>query len=368
MTTLALRGGEIVTPLEERFTTLWLRGSVIGGLGDRNPDGTSGHTTLDVSGCYVTPGLFDLQVNGSAKCNLWADPQPSELAALRADLAKQGVTSFLPTLITDEIGHLKKNLAFLAEHGAGSEQLDAGRQIKGARMPGVHLEGPCLSPERPGVHPRQWLQPLTKTLMEELATSYVALVTLAPELEGDGSSVEFLVGRGIRVSLGHSNATYQEAELAFDRGVRLMTHAFNALPPLHHRQPGAVAAAFRNCLVSACVICDGLHVDPNMVRILIRYKGVPQVILVSDAAHVGTSQGGLVGSSITLAEAVRNVVGWGIVGFADAVRMASWNPASVMGYQDKIGHLAPGKCADVVVWDRQTLEVKHVILAGKLLF
>jgi N-acetylglucosamine-6-phosphate deacetylase len=368
MTTLALTGGEIVTPLEERFTTLWLHGSVIGGLGDRSLDGSSGHSTLDVSGCYVTPGLFDLQVNGSAKCNLWADPAPCELEALRADLATQGVTSFLPTLITDDVGHMKENLAFLKDCGAGGKELDAAYEAGGARMPGVHLEGPCLSPERPGVHPRQCLKPLTRSLMEELATGPVALVTLAPELESDGAAVEYLVGRSIRVSLGHSNATYDEASLAFDRGVRLVTHTFNALPPLHHRQPGAVGAALRNCLVSACVICDGLHVDPTMVRILIQYKGVPQVILVSDAAHVGTSQGGLVGSSISLAQAVRNVVGWGIVSFAEAVRMASWNPASVMGYQDRIGHLAQGKCADVVVWDRQTLEVRHVILAGRLLF
>lgn len=357
-----------MTPLEERFTTLWLHGSVIAALGDRSPDGSSGHGTLDVSGCYVTPGLFDLQVNGSAKCNLWADPRPGELAALRADLAKQGVTSFLPTLITDDVEHIKGNLAFLTNSGAGPEQLDAACEATGARMPGVHLEGPCLSPERPGVHPRQWLKPLTRSLMEELATGAVALVTLAPELESDGAAVEYLVSRSIRVSLGHSNATYEQAARAFDRGVRLVTHTFNALPPLNHRQPGAVAAALRNCLVSACVICDGLHVDPTMVHILVQYKGVPQVILVSDAAYVGTSQGGLVGSSMTLSEAVANIVGWGIVSFADAVRMASWNPAEAMGYQDRIGHLAPGKLADIVVWDRKTLEIKHVILAGKLLF
>jgi N-acetylglucosamine-6-phosphate deacetylase len=126
-------------------------------------------------------------------------------------------------------------------------------------------------------------------------------------------------------------------------------------------------AAFRDCLVSACIICDGLHVDPSMVRLLIQTKGVPQVILVTDQAYVGTSQGGLVGSSIGLADAVRNVVEWGIVHFADAVRMATSNPATVMGMSSRIGHLEPGRLADIVVWDKETLAIKHVIVGGQQL-
>ena len=123
-------------------------------------------------------------------------------------------------------------------------------------------------------------------------------------------------------------------------------------------------AAFRDCLVTACIICDGLHVDPNMVRLLIQTKGVPQVILVTDQAYVGTIEGGLVGSSINLSQAVRNVVEWGIVRFADAIRMATWNPATVMGMNSRIGHLEPGKLADIVIWDKQTLAIKQVIVGG----
>ncbi len=367
MITLAIRGGQLITPLEERFTTVWIKGSAIGHLGDRQPDGASADQTLDATGCYVTPGLVDLQVNGGQSCNLWGDPTQSELDSLRLDLANRGVTSFLPTLITDELGHLKKNIALLEASGAGSSELEPTARTTGARMAGIHLEGPCLSPKKPGVHPPQWLQPLTRPLMEDLVTDAVTLVTLAPELEPSGESVRYLMGRNIRVSLGHSNATYGEATTAFEHGIRLMTHTFNALPPLHHRDPGAVMAAIRDCLVSACIICDGLHVDPSMVRLLIRAKGVPQVILVTDQAHVGTSQGGLVGSSISLSDAVRNVVEWGIVRFADAIRMATWNPASAMGLNAKIGHLEPGKLADIVVWDEKSLAIRHVIVGGQVL-
>lgn len=366
MITLAIRGGQLITPLEERFTTVWVAGATIRHLGDRLPDGVSADRTLDATGCYVTPGLVDLQVNGGKSCNLWGDPTPAELDSLRLDLAKRGVTSFLPTLITDDIEHLKKNIAFLEASGARRSGLEARAGNKGARMAGIHLEGPCLSPDKPGVHPPQFLQPLTQALMQDLVTDAVSLVTLAPELDPAGDAVKYLLERNIQVSLGHSNATYDEARTAFGQGIRLMTHTFNALPPLHHRAPGAVMAAIRDCLVSACVICDGLHVDPSMVRLLIQAKGVPQVILVTDQAHVGTSQGGLVGSSISLSEAVRNVVEWGIVRFADAIRMATWNPASAMGLTAEIGQLEAGRLADIAVWDRKTLELKQVILGGEI--
>src|SRR4030095_9637574 len=182
----------------------------------------SSHRALDASGCYVTPGLIDLQVNGSQSCNLWADPNHSQLNALRLELANHGVTSFLPTLITDEIGHLKKNIAFLQSCGAGLSQLAPKPDANGARIPGIHREGPCLSPQKPGVHPRQWLQPLTPALMEEIVSDSVALITLAPELEPSGDSIHYLLHRNIRVSLGHSNASYEEARSAFEQGVRLM--------------------------------------------------------------------------------------------------------------------------------------------------
>lgn len=145
-----------------------------------------------------------------------------------------------------------------------------------------------------------------------------------------------------------------------------MTHTFNALPPLHHREPGAVGAALLDRRVTCCMICDGLHLSPAAAALIERCKGVDSTILVTDIAKVGTSQGGLVGASIYLCEAVRNCVQWGISSFSDAIKMASYNPANTLGLSNQLGVLRPGAVADMVVWDTKTLAIRHVIFNGKL--
>lgn len=360
MTTIVLTGGDIITAREVRYTNLCLdseSGKIVQ-LTDEIPQNCQ---QVDVSGCYVTPGLFDLQVNGGPECNLWADPQPEALKELRQSLAESGVTSFLPTLITDDVEHLKKNLKFLESQGAGSISQDG----LVSRMPGVHLEGPFLSLERPGVHPPEHIKDLAPSLMEQVIGPSVKLVTLAPEKEASGKTIDYLHGKDIVVSLGHSNATFEEANTAFDRGVSLITHTFNALPPLHHRSLGAVGAALLDDRVTCCMICDGLHLSAPAARLIYRMKGCELTVLVSDAAYTGTSQGGLVGSSIKLTEAVRNVVKWNICDFPTAIRMASYNPARVMKIDDRIGELKPGALADVVVWNKQDLSIKQVFVGGK---
>ena len=362
MADLAIKGGEVVTPSGHKLTNVWLKGNKISALGDHLEGDWQ---VIDASGMWVTAGLFDLQVNGDSDCNLWADPTDSELNKLGSNLLKHGVTSFLPTLITDEVGHLKKNMRLLNEFGLGLEKAKSGL----ASMLGLHLEGPFLSPEKPGVHPRNHILPLSAASAGDLVNggSHVSLMTLAPETDKEGNAIELLMKKGVHVALGHSNATFEEAQKAFSAGVKLMTHTFNALPALKHRDPGAIAAAMLDDEVTCCVIADGLHVDPPVVKLLVRIKGVDKVILVSDAAHVGTTGGGLVGSSITLDQAVKNIVDWGVATFAEAIKMASLNPARALGFND-IGELTAGKAADVVLWDRKTLTVKHVVKAGQLVF
>lgn len=367
MTSLALTGGHLITPTEHRFTNLWLDGPRVAALSETCPDGSSQCRQLDVSDCYVTPGLVDLQVNGGPECDLWADPQPGEIGALRARLAGCGVTSFLPTLITDEPGHMRQNMDRLRQAGTGRPAgNDVGTDGGGSRMLGIHLEGPCLSPERPGVHPSRFIVKPSPAFMRDLVCDEVALVTMAPELDEGLETVDYLVKAGICVALGHSNATYAQASEAFSHGVRLVTHAFNALPPVLHRAPGAIGAALADGNVSLSVIADGLHVDPFMVGLLVRHKGVDGVVLVSDSARVGTSQGGLVGSSITVYDAVRNVVAWGLASFPEAVRMASFNPCRLIGLEGMLGVLAPGALADIAVWEKATLRIRHVIIGGRL--
>ncbi len=366
MNQLALIGGTIITPLEERFTDLIVDDGVVQRVGPLDSSATNVEK-LDVSGCYVTPGLIDLQLNGGPDCNFWGDPTIEDLAALCRQLVNSGVTTFLPTLITADVKHIRKNVEFLQSIGVGSTGI--GQMfgvVKGcsARLPGVHLEGPCLSPQRPGVHPLEWIKPLTKALVEQLSAPSVRMITVAPESDPTDESLKLLYAKGVIVSLGHSNASFEEAQLAFDRGVRMMTHTYNALPPIHHRAPGAVTAALLDDRVTCCVICDGLHVDVPAIKLLLKAKGVDKVILVTDAAQIGTTGGGLVGSSIDLNQAVKNVVEWKVASFTDAIRMASFNPAQAMGWSDKLGEIVPGKCADLVVWDKATLAIKHVFVSG----
>ncbi len=365
MATLVLENGQLITPQEELSGSISIDGSTIASVGKASNPPSAETVTIDCRDCYVTPGLFDLQVNGGPECNFWADPTLDEVKALRKNQVKHGVTSFLPTLITDDLEHLKKNQMFLQSQGVDkANPLSTGLL---ARMPGIHLEGPCLSPKRPGVHPPEYLQSLSPELLKGFVGDQVALITLAPELDPSGKAIAYLQEHGVAVSFGHSNATLAEANAAFASGVRLMTHTFNALPPLHHRHPGAVGAALIDDRVTCCMICDGFHLDPAAAALVFKCKGVDKTILVTDAAHVGTSQGGLVGSSITLDEAVRNVVKWQVATFAQAIKMASYNPALACGQADKIGQLSPGKKADIVVWDKN-LTIKHVILDGQPVF
>jgi N-acetylglucosamine-6-phosphate deacetylase len=362
MAKLLLTGGEVITPHIERFVDVVIEGKFIKSVGSSGQD-AKGAAQIDVSGSYVTPGLFDLQVNGSADCDFWQDPNAKQVEALCRRMLKAGVTAFLPTLITGDLSHMSKNISFLQSLGVGDDE-----ERFDVRMPGLHLEGPCLSPHRPGVHPPQFIQPLSVEVLEKIVTPIVKLITVAPELDREGKALHWLNEKGVTVSLGHSNATYDEAATAFSRGIALMTHTFNALPPLHHRNPGAVTAALLDDQVSCCVICDGLHVDPKAAQLIVKCKTPARTVLVTDIAHVGTKDGGLVGSSIYLDEAVRNVVTWKVATFPEAIRMASWNAAKAVGLAGTFGEIANGRVADVVVWDKKTLAIKHVISSGKLVF
>jgi N-acetylglucosamine-6-phosphate deacetylase len=219
-----------------------------------------------------------------------------------------------------------------------------------------------------GVHPPQFAQPLSLDILKQIISDQVVLVTLAPELDLSGKCIKWLIDEGVTVTLGHSNATYDQAISSFALGIHLMTHTFNALPPLHHRAPGAVGAALLDENLTCCVIADGLHVDPAVVKIIFKLKGADHLVLVSDVAQVGTSKGGLVGSSIFLDIAVRNMVNWGIASFPEAIKMATLNPAQAIGIQKNVGSLAKGMYADIVVWDKNTLDIKHVVANGQLAY
>jgi len=319
----------------------------------------------------AAPGFVDLQVNGFAGVDFLSADAAGYDAAGEA-LLETGVTGYLPTFITSGEDELTAALRAIPP------------QARGARVLGAHLEGPFISPHRLGTHPRDRRRDPDPELLEALLDAGpVRLVTLAPELPGALELVDRLLGRGIVVSLGHSNATAGEANAAFDRGVRTVTHVFNAMRPLTHRDPGIVGAALLRPDVVVQAIVDGIHLDPEIVR-LVWKVAAGRVALVTDAVAaagqgdgdyrlgavdigvlngvVRRSDGVLAGSVLTMIEAVRNLVETGVP-VERALEAASSVPAGVLGVDDA-GRLQVGGRADVVVLD-DGLEIRRVIVGGE---
>jgi N-acetylglucosamine-6-phosphate deacetylase len=312
----------------------------------------------------AAPGFVDLQVNGFGGID-FLDSDAAGYRRAGEALLETGVTAYLPTFITTPEDQL---LAAIAEIPRGGE---------GPRVLGVHLEGPFLAPGRLGTHPPLARRDPDPTLLERLlASGRIRLMTLAPELEGADELIELLLRRGVTVSCGHTDATAGEANAAFDRGVRTVTHLFNAMRPLRHRDPGIAGAALAREDVVVQIILDGVHLAPETARLVWR-AAAGRVALVTDAVsgagvqdgsyslgglEVKIRDGQLAGSVLTMIEAVRNLHALGVP-LANALEAASTVPAGVLGLRD-VGRLAPDAPADVVVVD-DGLQIERVLLGGQ---
>jgi N-acetylglucosamine-6-phosphate deacetylase len=339
-------------------------------------EGTHAHPDLEVTGGTIVPGFVDLQINGAAGCDFLA-PTEAGLEAAHAHLLQTGTVSYLPTLVSAPDDRLRHALAFFA---------DRTRRQTTPRILGVHLEGPFLSPARPGAHRPEYLRSPSVDWIAGLIEEFpgvVRLVTLAPELDGADAVIDYLTSRGIAVAAGHTDATYAQAMAAFEHGVRLVTHLFNAMRPYHHREPGVVGAALWHPDVACSIIADGVHLHPAVIEHVLTVKGPERTILVTDAASVvGASapactlggrpvrvldgaprldDGTLAGSLLTMDQAVRNAAEVG--GLDSAVRMASTTPSRLLGLDQ--GALRPGYRADLVLLDRD-LRVTASVVGGQL--
>ena len=319
----------------------------------------------------AVPGFVDLQVNGFAGVDfLGADADG--FATAGDALLETGVTAYLPTLITSAEADLVNALRSVPETRYGP------------RILGVHLEGPFLSPARLGTHGLRARRDPDPVLLDRLLEAGpVKLMTLAPELPGALDLVGILQARGVTVSLGHTNATAAEANAAFDRGVRTVTHVFNAMRPLAHRDPGIVGAALVRPDVVLQAIVDGVHLDPDVVRLLWAVAsgrlalvtdataaaglgdgtyalGEIEIVVTDDVVRRG--DGVLAGSALTMPQAVRNLVTAGAP-LERALEAASTVPAQVLGLPH-LGRLFPGGPADVTVLDDR-LEVVRAIVGGE---
>lgn len=339
---------------------------------------------FDFPGMIIAPGFIDIHVHGNSGHDVM-EPDSSGLAGMQRAMAKCGVTGYLATTVTAPQDRLLRALEHL---GKASSIADQGSGKSGSRMLGIHLEGPFISHARRGVHPPESLVQPSVGLFEcywQASAGAIRMMTIAPELSGAAETIQHARGLGVHSSLGHSNATYAEAVQAIAAGADHATHTFNAMRPLDHREPGILGAALSDDRLTADIIADGIHVDPSVVKMFLAAKGEERAILITDAISatgmgdghykLGSvdvtvkgdrceHDGKLAGSVLTLDRAVRNIMqfaGWKL---QQSVRLATLNPARLLGICDRKGALAPGADADLVVLMPQG-EVVQTFLAGK---
>ncbi|MGC9505221.1 N-acetylglucosamine-6-phosphate deacetylase [Baaleninema sp.] len=316
-------------------------------------DGKPSSEAIDLAGDWLSLGGVDLQINGAlglAFPELQPHHQPV-LDKIGRFLWESGIDGYLPTLVTTSLDNIARSLSVLSEFIASQSPNSPSAQILG-----VHLEGPFLNRHKRGAHPEEFLLPLKTKNVKRLLGDFadiVKIVTLAPELEETGESIELLRNRGIVVSLGHSLATAAQANGAFEAGASMVTHAFNAMPGLHHREPGLLGAAMVRSGVRCGFIADGQHVCPTMLRVLLRAAEFDRgAFLVSDALAPlglpdgrypwdrreievtdGTArllEGTLAGTTRSLLDGARNLLDWGICDIEESIALATISPRQAL--------------------------------------
>lgn len=326
---------------------------------------------------FISPGFIDLQVNGGFGVEVGEDPEA--IRTLAARLPETGVTAFLPTIVTSPPEFYPKAIA----------AFEVAKNAPGARPLGLHIEGPFLSPERHGAHRRDLIESADPRLLDTLLESdAVRLATLAPERSDAPELIRRLTERGILVSLGHTDATYEQFVAGADAGARMATHLFNAMSPFGHREPGAIGAALMDGRVAAGLIVDGVHSHPASIQIAYRMKHSGHIALVTDMmAAAGmppgtyalggqevtvddTSarlvDGTLAGSLLTMDQAVRNIMAWTPATYATAFQVAAEVPARLLGLT-RIGRIRAGSDADLVLLDAN-LRVQMTIIKGEIVY
>ena len=374
---VALVNGRVMTDqgLEEGLAVR-LSGGRIAAVGPA-ADVAADARVRDLQGGLLLPGFIDIQVNGGGGALFNDAPTAQTIAAIGRAHRRFGTTGFLPTLISDELPAVEAAIA-----GTRAAIADG---VPGVL--GVHIEGPFLNPKRKGIHELSKLRRIDEAAFELLTSLETGrtLVTLAPETTNP-DMIGRLVGAGVVVSAGHTNASYATVRSALDRGLSGFTHLFNAMAPLTSRDPGVVGAALEDAASWCSIIVDGHHVDPVVLRVALRCKPHDRFILITDAMpSVGSDSvsfvlqgktiavkdgvcvdehGTLAGSDLDMAGAVRNAVALLGLSLAEASRMASRNPAEFLGLGDVLGRIAPGYRGDLVLLD-DSLRVLDTWIGGE---
>ncbi len=339
-----------------------------------------GEASVDARGCYVVPGFVDIHFHGCRGADL-CDASEEAIREIARYEASRGVTAICPATMT----YPEERLASVVRAAAALEPA-----ADEAALAGINMEGPFISPDKIGAQNPAYVQRADAAMLRRLqgeSGGLVKLVDIAPEEPG---ALDFVseASDEVRVSLAHTCTDYETAREAFERGARHLTHLYNAMPGLHHRKPGPIAAAWEHPDVTVELICDGVHIHPAMVRLTFGLFGAERICLISDSmratgledgsydlggqqvevrGNVATLADGTIAGSVTdLAACVRHAVLDMGIPLEDAVLAATLTPARAIGIDAERGSIEPGKVADLVVLD-EDLNVKRVILRGELI-
>lgn len=334
---------------------------------------------------HLVPGMINLHIHGMQGAELM-DGHPDSIRTISQALPASGVTCFIISTMTDSPQHIEQALANV---NAFSKNTD---RANGSHLLGVHLEGPFISKEACGAQKIEHVLAPNIALFEHwqaVSGHQIRIVTLAPEVDPECQFIRYLHHQGIVIAIGHSKATYEQTEKAIQAGCTYSTHLFNAMHPLHHRDPGCVAAILNNPNVLAEIITDGIHLHPAIVQLVLKLKGPDRTVLVSDGLKVtglpdGTYSvdgnevilknhearllnGSLAGSVLTLDQALRNFMAMTQCSLSDAIKTVTEAPAKCLGLFDQIGSIRENKNADLVVLN-ENLNIEMTFCHGELTF
>jgi N-acetylglucosamine-6-phosphate deacetylase len=347
-----------------------IKNGVIQAVLPKIPEGFEGKT-IDLAGQHIAAGFIDLHINGGEKHYFTQTVTEETLTDIANSSRSWGTTHTMPCLITSPLDNILRGVKVMR---------DFMQKYPQSGVLGMHLEGPFLNPIRRGAHLKEYLQTPTDYALDTLINEgkdVIKIMTIAPELFTD-AQIDKLLGSGIHIAVGHSDATYTQATNAFKRGVKLCTHLFNAMSQMQHRAAGVVGAVLDTEGVYAPIILDGIHCSYEAARIAYKIKK-DKLVIISDALFVGrkkqefawgdfnatlkngeyrNSEGNLAGAAIAMSDAVRNAVFEVGIPLEEAVKMATVRPAKAINMDDKIGRIRKGFSADFVVFDEKLAHFK----------
>ena len=347
---------------------------------DLQPDGE----IIDAHENIVTAGWLDAHTHGGNGFD-YMEANEDQITEILQWLASTGVTSVLPTIASSPLDQMAANIGRLVSVRK--------KNISGAKIAGIHLEGPFLNCAMRGAQPEHAIRNPSIEEMKRLLDAgegLIRLVTLAPELPGADEVIRMLVSAGITVSCGHSNASYEEFVHAVSIGVNRVAHTFNTMPPFHHRKPGLLGGAFLEDSVYCELILDGFHVVPSVAKLLVNIKGTDKVVLITDATQAAglpdgdyirpgdrkitvrngiarLPSGALAGSTLTMNRAVKNMVNLLDIPLIDALKMGSINAVRSLQLEAHSGSIGIGKPADLIVLNNE-LDVITTMINGEIVF